>query len=233
MKATIAEIVEHWSRQHSVKDARIDWSSAHQYCWRCRHKRRLERCHIVPASLGGPDAPSNLVLLCFRCHKEAPNHKNPVYMWQWIKATSPDFDGVYWTLRLLDTFERIFGRQPGEGLDIKPYTGLEDDFRRAMLAEVGNVVVHYGEGEVNDATMACVIAEAERVVYRFSKAPQLEGACSGQKQRQVSQRNIANGRIFPPSPASALQSPAARARRARTRRLFRGCGRGALPRSCG
>ena len=34
---------------------------------------RLERAHIVPASLGGRDEPSNYVPLCPRCHRNAPN----------------------------------------------------------------------------------------------------------------------------------------------------------------
>lgn len=36
-------------------------------------KRILERAHIIPYALGGEDKPSNMVCLCKRCHKNAPN----------------------------------------------------------------------------------------------------------------------------------------------------------------
>jgi len=33
----------------------------------------VERCHLVPHALGGADSPANLVLLCGRCHRDAPD----------------------------------------------------------------------------------------------------------------------------------------------------------------
>lgn len=47
-------------------------------------KRTLNRCHIIPRSLGGKDEPSNLVLLCERCHKESPDTVYPQMMLMWI-----------------------------------------------------------------------------------------------------------------------------------------------------
>jgi hypothetical protein len=38
----------------------------------------------VPYALGGPDSPDNLVLLCGRCHRDAPDVGNAEYMLHWI-----------------------------------------------------------------------------------------------------------------------------------------------------
>jgi hypothetical protein len=54
--------------------------------WRVWDRASLERCHLVPAALGGPDAPDSLVLLCARCHVEAPDVGDPEYMLSWISA---------------------------------------------------------------------------------------------------------------------------------------------------
>lgn len=40
-------------------------------------KSKLERCHIIPFSLGGTDAPDNLFLMCPTCHKESPDIVKP------------------------------------------------------------------------------------------------------------------------------------------------------------
>ncbi len=58
----------------------IDASEAHERCWRCGCEKSLERCYIIPASLGGKDEPANLVLLCKRCHLDNPNITDPEIM---------------------------------------------------------------------------------------------------------------------------------------------------------
>ena len=44
----------------------------------------LQRCHLVPDAIGGPDGPRNIVLLCARCHAEAPDVGDADYMLRWI-----------------------------------------------------------------------------------------------------------------------------------------------------
>jgi hypothetical protein len=46
----------------------------------------LERAHIVPASMGGPDVAENLLLLCSPCHKEAPDWPDPAEMARWLAS---------------------------------------------------------------------------------------------------------------------------------------------------
>ncbi|MEV6238890.1 HNH endonuclease signature motif containing protein [Lentzea sp. NPDC051838] len=75
------------------------WGEAHDRCWRCGYKSLLEQCLIVPESLGGTDSADNLVLLCGRCRREAPNHQDPQYMWRWLRATRVSSDDTYWTIR--------------------------------------------------------------------------------------------------------------------------------------
>lgn len=55
----------------------------------------LDRCHIVPKSRGGTNEPSNLVLMCHTCHREAPDTVFPEYLFTWMnnreKSITDDF----------------------------------------------------------------------------------------------------------------------------------------------
>ena len=52
----------------------------------------LQKCHIIPHMLGGSSEASNLVLLCKRCHKVAPDNKRPRYMLKFI-GNRPNYYG--------------------------------------------------------------------------------------------------------------------------------------------
>ena len=69
-----------WEEREDESDLSVDWAEAEEICWRCGCKRKLQRCHIIPDSLGGKDEPSNLVLLCERCHIDAPNVESQTFM---------------------------------------------------------------------------------------------------------------------------------------------------------
>ena len=73
IKTNIREAAEYWMGCYSELEVNIDWSEAESHCWRCGCEKNLQRCHIVPHSLGGADQPDNIVLLCARCHSEGPN----------------------------------------------------------------------------------------------------------------------------------------------------------------
>jgi hypothetical protein len=45
----------------------------------------LQRCHIVPKSLGGCNCAANLVLLCRKCHKASPDTRDPVHFVTWVR----------------------------------------------------------------------------------------------------------------------------------------------------
>lgn len=46
----------------------------------------LQRCHIVPKSLGGSDETSNLFLMCRECHDKAPNTTSKELFLTWVKS---------------------------------------------------------------------------------------------------------------------------------------------------
>jgi hypothetical protein len=47
--------------------------------------RGLERAHVVARSLGGPDIVENIVLLCKKCHEDAPDVGDAKRFWGWIE----------------------------------------------------------------------------------------------------------------------------------------------------
>jgi hypothetical protein len=64
-------------------------------CWCCgclenhpwyKNVGVIERCHIVPKSLGGSNDPLNLVLLCSQCHKKSPDTNLPEIMFDWFES---------------------------------------------------------------------------------------------------------------------------------------------------
>lgn len=80
------ECVECWSKRIKETEVGTDWDLAEKRCWRCGKETELQRCHLIPDSLGGKDEASNIVLLCDKCHKEGLNVADPEIMWDWIKA---------------------------------------------------------------------------------------------------------------------------------------------------
>lgn len=109
IKTTIDEIVSYWVTKVDEGDLSIDFSEAHERCWRCGYEKKLERCHIVPHSLGGKDIPSNYVLLCKRCHLDNPNVSDPEIMWDWLKAYQCDFYDTFWILQGISEYQKIYG----------------------------------------------------------------------------------------------------------------------------
>lgn len=47
-------------------------------------KRNYNRCHIIPRQAGGSDEPSNLFLLCRKCHEESPDTLNQKNFFKWV-----------------------------------------------------------------------------------------------------------------------------------------------------
>ncbi|MFI6100504.1 HNH endonuclease [Lentzea sp. NPDC051213] len=156
------QVVAYWV-EHEL-DLTIDWSEAHERCWRCGTKSGLERCRIVSAALGGTDTVDNMVLLCGRCRREAPSHQDPQYLWRWLRATSVSSPDVYWTMRGWKEFEVIFGRKPLECFEEAPvdHRALNAECRALAADEFAKTVFQFGEGRLNPSTIACVIAEIEK-----------------------------------------------------------------------
>ena len=158
---TNAEIVAYWSSHVYEMGLAVDWAEADHRCWRCAYQSKLQQCHIVPASRSGVLTPSNLVLLCDRCHKDAPNSTDPRFMWMWIRSTCVPLYETFLVSRGIQEFHRMFGKYPFSSLS-------EDDLRSHRLKdmlnrEIQETVVHWGQGRRNPATLACIYARAEEL----------------------------------------------------------------------
>ena len=47
-------------------------------------RKNLQRCHIIPRQFGGSDDPSNLMLLCSRCHRDSPDTRSRQMFLHWF-----------------------------------------------------------------------------------------------------------------------------------------------------
>lgn len=104
------ECIEYWSKRVSESEIGTDWDLADRQCWRCGKEADLQRCHIVPDSLGGKDEAPNIVLLCERCHEEGPNVEDPEIMWDWIKAYAKPNEFQFLFSQINREYEYIYNR---------------------------------------------------------------------------------------------------------------------------
>jgi hypothetical protein len=153
------EIVDYWVSRESECGLGVDWAEAGSRCWRCGYEAGLQKCHITPRSLGGPEEPSNLVLLCGRCHREAPNVSDPRFMWIWLRTTCVAFYDLYWTARGIQEFEKMFGRKPFTTPEFERVSG--EEVLAVMRSEMEKATIHFGEGRMNPSTIASITALVE------------------------------------------------------------------------
>ena len=161
IKTKKEEIVRYWFFEQLIDECglSIDAAEAHERCWRCGYKSNLERCHIVPESLGGKDEPSNLVLLCHRCHLDNPNIADPEIIWDWIRAYGVPCYDTFWDLVGSKEYEFIYNRSfYSELIDF----GIKDPVEANRLIKLylpeifEKVGYHYGHPYMNTATIAGV-----------------------------------------------------------------------------
>lgn len=104
-----SEIFDHWKGRLPELGFLIDWGEPG--CWacsfhyngkydirrpnagsdailRCWDRIPLQRCHIVPRSLGGSNTADNLFLMCRECHDQAPNTPFPEIFFEWARSQS-------------------------------------------------------------------------------------------------------------------------------------------------
>lgn len=159
IKAKNHEIVDYWFSRVDECGLGVDAAEAHERCWRCGCRRTLERCHIVPASLGGSAEPSNLVLLCRRCHLENPNVTDPEIMWDWIRAYGTSFYDTFWIIQGMKEYEFIYNRSLEEEFKARNIEDI-DEFSRITKEEMRKTTYHFGDPYLNIATIAGVIRMA-------------------------------------------------------------------------
>jgi len=153
---SINEIVDYWTNRIDECCLSVDWSEADTHCWRCGCEKNLERCHIIPHSLGGIDSPKNLVLLCKRCHAECPNVKDEEIIWDWLKAYKSTFYETFWFNRGMLEYEFIYKKKfTQEIIDL----GMDHDMLEKQYKEIfenlfKKVSTHFAQPYMNSATIA-------------------------------------------------------------------------------
>lgn len=153
IKTSKKEIVEYWEGIQDECGLSVDWAEAGERCWRCGYEKRLQRCHIIPDSLGGKDEPSNLVLLCERCHIDAPNVESETFMWDWIRANGTSFYDTFWDLRAQKEYEFIYHKAFAEELIERKITS-EKEILEFCLLPIGRSTNHFAHPWKNDSTNA-------------------------------------------------------------------------------
>jgi len=147
IRTTIPEIVDYWAKHTGECGLSVDFAEAHERCWRCGCQRSLERYHIVPASLGGEDTPSNFVILCKRCHLDNPNVADPEVMWDWLRAYGVPFYDTFWWVNGIEEYKKIYGRSYAEELRTRGISP-EDPAFKAVLDEQRQKASYHFEGSM-------------------------------------------------------------------------------------
>lgn len=157
IKTTVAEIVDYWCGHEDECGLSVDFSEAHERCWRCGCRRGLERCHIIPDSLGGEDVPSNFVLLCKRCHLDNPNVADEEIMWDWLRAYAVPLYDTFWNIQGMREYEKIYAVSLGDELkarDISPTDDGMGEFQEILREQLDKASYHFGDPHLNIATLA-------------------------------------------------------------------------------
>ena len=106
-------------------------------------KSKLQRCHILAASLGGEDVPSNLFLLCDKCHIESPDTVNATNFYRWVIRKRREYLGGYPSPQAM--FDRIDEDLKGRGCPglkqilekIDTSTNKVESLKEYMMSHVG------------------------------------------------------------------------------------------------
>lgn len=117
---TMSDILAYWGKNQDDLYTKTGYllDRGEPTCWACNdtfegrfdqgNTRRarwenspLQRCHIVPDSLGGSNDPSNFVLMCRTCHDLSPDTTSPEILFAWMRSQSK-----LW--RIVDSLSKAF-----------------------------------------------------------------------------------------------------------------------------
>lgn len=134
---------ERWKEGRSARKA---WERA-----------RLERAHIIPASLDGSDGADNIILLCNPCHQESPDWADPWEMARWI-STRPDRPSK--EMEAVDAWIQAADNTWGfcEMLESAATDGRSADWIVGLMRESARQAVVHGSGVgLSQATMTAIL----------------------------------------------------------------------------
>jgi 5-methylcytosine-specific restriction endonuclease McrA len=89
-----------YGARYNIRRSDSSWNSILD-CW---NKIPLQRCHIMPRSLGGTDSVENLFLMCRECHDVMPNTSIPEIFFRWARAQDWDAREDLKTRRAFESF---------------------------------------------------------------------------------------------------------------------------------
>lgn len=120
----------------------------------------LERAHIIPAGLGGPNRADNIILLCAPCHRESPDWDDPWEMAIWIgsrpERASKEMEHV-------DAWLRAVAEVPLFKVALREMAvrgSSAQDVVEVMRRYTRRAVVH--AGELSQGTMTAVLRATAR-----------------------------------------------------------------------
>jgi len=123
----------------SESNVAVDWADLKaewRRCWCCGHETdRLQKCHIVPKSLGGSNSASNIIPMCALCHDGSPDVNSATEMFEWIKKRQNPLSGIglgrYW--HIYDLVEK----------HMKSMQDFDDNcFNKCLLRAYANASFH-------------------------------------------------------------------------------------------
>lgn len=155
-------IAEYWRNDARFQKLCIPIEDASGICWRCGSKRDLQRCHIIPDSLGGRDEEANYVILCSHCHAEGPNISDKEIMFDWVSSYRARYGEDYWPNVARAEYQRVYGKSVQEEVvDLLERDHLSAPLDKALvelelLANEASTqaIHHFGQSWYNDATAA-------------------------------------------------------------------------------
>lgn len=174
IKTQLNEVADYWVNKKEWLKTHLKVEQAKDHCWRCGEiissHRQLQRCHIVPLTMGGVDEPNNYVLLCKACHIEGPDVNDKDIMWDWINAYSKGDKANFWTKRGLVEYEKLYSTSFVDDLyalnlstiDAKR---IENSFE--ILFDDFQMVFHFGHTHVSIASTAGFLRIFLKKLYKY------------------------------------------------------------------
>ncbi len=136
----------------------------------------LDRCHIVPQSLGGTDEPENIFLMCKRCHDSAPDTTSKELFLCWVSVQEES-----WAQEFVEKWNQIKKACRDFGLDEDDEDLLDEltklvRSREFMAWARKNVGIHFGPygGTIKPSTMVAALLEYRNQLNRqnITRRPQ-------------------------------------------------------------
>jgi hypothetical protein len=153
----------HWDKARTVDER---WN-----------KSSLERAHIVAASSGGPDLPSNYVLLCAKCHAAAPMTHDERVMFAWCDRR-PSYTAAQ--------VNELRNELVGLGIDLHSLAPLAslplDELRERLNKAAGTIGAGLHLCHMSASTRAAALARMAEELAESTAAPKRGDAVESPRQ---------------------------------------------------